>query len=200
MQVNILNEHGLEEAALGMSLSFKDRAIEVTDWWTHERTGKIRGIMEVNAGRGMGHDKFLRQITVYLMVNAPRYFWSEFDTYKVGVTTQSESTMHTLMRRDMVTEDLEGDQEWAKEELVGIFNEVKNSTDNLTIQILKQFVPESYLQRRVISLNYAVLRCIIDQRSKHKLPEWAFFIDAIYNQCSYPELLPKKDNKKKVGG
>ena len=42
--------------------------------------------------------KFLRQIKVQCFIKAPRYWWIEFDTYKVGVTCQSESTMHTLKR------------------------------------------------------------------------------------------------------
>ena len=44
---------------------------------------------------GNPNDKFLRQIFISTDITGPRYFWSEFDTYSVGVTKDSESTMHT---------------------------------------------------------------------------------------------------------
>lgn len=192
MEVVVLGEYGHEFAAMGMSLSFKDRAIPMGEWWTKERYEKISKTLEFNAGRGMGHDKFLRQLTVYLLVEAPRYFWSEFDTYKVGTVAQSESTMHTLNRRDMNYDDLESYDEWDMQ-IVDRFNSFRINNPLCSIEKLKGKVPESYLQRRVVSLNYAVLRCIIEQRKNHKLPEWKVLIDALYNQCQHPELLPKRD-------
>ena len=33
---------------------------------------------------GTDHRKFMRMITVYATVNAPLYWWKEYDTYKVG--------------------------------------------------------------------------------------------------------------------
>lgn len=43
------------------------------------------------------HSKFMRQIMVWVEITAPIYWWSEFDTYKVGVSRNSCSTMHTLI-------------------------------------------------------------------------------------------------------
>ncbi|MCK9240314.1 hypothetical protein [Desulfocurvus sp.] len=45
-----------------------------------------------------GHNKVLESMCVWLDVRMPRYWWQEFDTYRVGVTKQSESTMHILIR------------------------------------------------------------------------------------------------------
>ena len=45
---------------------------------------------------GSEHRKFLRQIFVSVDITAPLYWWKEFDTYKVGTTTNSTSTMHKL--------------------------------------------------------------------------------------------------------
>lgn len=47
---------------------------------------------------GPVHSKFLRQIMVWVDIKAPIYWWSEFDTYKVGVVRDSCSTMHTLTK------------------------------------------------------------------------------------------------------
>lgn len=45
---------------------------------------------------GHPHRKYLRQIFVAMDITAPLYWWKEFDTYKVGTTTNSCSTMHRL--------------------------------------------------------------------------------------------------------
>ncbi len=49
------------------------------------------------APKGLGHNKFLEAMVVWLDVRAPRYWWQEADTYRIS-TKQSESTMHTLVR------------------------------------------------------------------------------------------------------
>ena len=54
-----------------------------------------------------GHNKFLETITLCLDITAPRYWWQEFDTYRVGVTKQSESTMHTIINKPFETIDFE---------------------------------------------------------------------------------------------
>ena len=45
---------------------------------------------------GPEHYKFMRQIFVSVDITAPIYYWKEFDTYKVGTTANSTSTMHKL--------------------------------------------------------------------------------------------------------
>ena len=45
---------------------------------------------------GPEHRKFMRQIMVSIDITAPLYWWKEFDTYKVGTTANSTSTMHKL--------------------------------------------------------------------------------------------------------
>ena len=191
MQVTIIEEAGYNTALYGFSLSYKDRATPRVRWWTHDRALGVANTAIANAGIGKGHDKFLRQVMVWVDVEAPRYWWSEFDTYKVGVVAQSESTMHTIMKRPLDTDDFERLMSDTMLKEVNLrMAEAKEEND---IGWAKAYLPESYLQRRVVSLNYAVLRCIIDQRANHKLPEWSTFIAAIYAQCEHPELLPKNE-------
>ena len=66
----------------------------------------------INAGSE--HRKFLRQIMVSVDITAPLYYWKEFDTYKVGTTANSTSTMHKLSTTPITldcfeTDDFEGD-------------------------------------------------------------------------------------------
>ena len=50
-------------------------------------------------------------------------------------------------------------------------------------------LPHGWLQRRILSCNYAVLRNIIQQRHAHKLREWEVFITAVLTGVQWPELL-----------
>lgn len=204
MQINIIEEAGYNTALYGFSLSYKDRAIPREEWWIFDgvpvfgylvsRERQIQKTATANAGRGSGHDKWLRQVMVWVDVEAPRYWWSEFDTYKVGTVAQSESTMHTLMKRDVNQSDFDAPIGALDGGFLQSINmELQYARKINNIQWAKQVLPESYKQRRVVSLNYAVLRCIIEQRKNHKLPEWKQFIDAIYEQCEHSELLPKRN-------
>ena len=58
---------------------------------------------------GPEHRKFLRQIQVSVDITAPLYWWKEFDTYKVGTTANSTSTMHKLASTPITLECFETD-------------------------------------------------------------------------------------------
>lgn len=54
---------------------------------------------------GQPHRKFLRQIFVSVDITAPLYWWKEFDTYKVGTTANSCSTMHKIQAKQFSFDD-----------------------------------------------------------------------------------------------
>ena len=56
---------------------------------------------------GSEHRKFLRQIFVSVDITAPLYWWKEFDTYKVGTTANSTSTMHTIQKKPITLDCFE---------------------------------------------------------------------------------------------
>ena len=98
--------------------------------------------------RGDEHAKVIRGIVAYVEINAPRYMWQEFDTYRIGrETLASESTMH-----------MQG-KGLSEEELVKMKNEL----------------PEGTMQKRIVMLSYQTLRRIYKQRRKHRLPHWREF-------------------------
>lgn len=184
MQIEILEEHGYENAIRGLAYSFKDRAEPIETWWTMSKFSKMEKTALALAHREGGHNKWIESVALWIDIEAPRYFWSEFDTYRVGTTKQSESTMHTLSKRDVTQEDFAFVMHQPLLDAVNI--ERHNG-----IQAVKAVLPEAYLQRRLVVTNYKVLRNMIYQRHDHRLPEWQTFIEAIYSQADYPELLPK---------
>ncbi len=58
---------------------------------------------------GSEHRKFLRMIHVQADVTAPLSFWKQFSTYKVGTTENSESTMHTITKKEFEINDFSND-------------------------------------------------------------------------------------------
>lgn len=130
--------------------------------------------------------KFLRMIHVSADIIAPLYWWKEFDTYKIGTTRDSCSTMHTLHKRDLditdfSTEWLTGTSQTAFQGVIDAINlcrrlyEQTKSKDDWYQMI--QLLPSSYNQRATIDLNYQTLRHIYKQRRNHKLKEWQDFCD-----------------------
>jgi len=185
IETKVLKEAGYNEALLGMSLSFKDPLIPMDDWLMDDRKEKMR-IRAVNlCDKDGGHNKFLESIQVWVYVNASRYFWQEFDTYRVGVTKNSGSTMHTLLKRPAVVEDFE-DRLISHVQLEAL-NEALTLKDLIRA---KQLLPEGYLQERIVNLNYKVLRGIIQQRANHRLPHWRKMINDLKDQLEHTELLP----------
>jgi hypothetical protein len=173
MKIKVLKEAGYEEALLGISLSYGTSPAGMD---------KVAGRLSPKDG---GHNKFLEAMVVWLDVTAARYWWQQFDTYRTGVTKQSESTMHTLMKRDLTAEDFEGDA--ITPELLEILN---RSLKNKDFDEIKVLLPEGYLQRRIVCMNYKTLRNVIIQRRTHRLEEWQTFIKEVLAQVTYPDLLP----------
>lgn len=62
-------------------------------------------LMKKLSKAGSDHAKFLRMINVTVDITAPRYWWTEFDTYKVGTVANSCSTMHKIHEKEFTEED-----------------------------------------------------------------------------------------------
>ena len=58
---------------------------------------------------GSPNDKFLRQIFVSIDITGPLFWWKELDTYKVGTTANSTSTMHKLATTPITIDCFETD-------------------------------------------------------------------------------------------
>lgn len=190
MKVEVLEEAGHALALRGMAYSYKDRAIDPDVWWDgqYDRALKRAPLL---APMDAGHNKFLRQICLWVDVEACRAWWSEFDTYQVGTVRNSESTMHTLSKRPPEMSDFE---EGTQPDTVAQFKAVWQQSKG-DINVLKMNLPEGFLQRRMVTMNYAVLRNIIAQRKGHRLKWWDVFINEICSQVKHPEYLKIGETK-----
>lgn len=68
-------------------------------------------LMRTLKKRGDVHAKVLRGIMVWVEIIAPRYFWQEFDVYRIGVEKlSSESTMHTIGNGNITIDNFSVDE------------------------------------------------------------------------------------------
>lgn len=174
---------------------------------------------------GSEHRKFLRQIIICFDLEAPLYFWKEFDTYKVGTVSNSTSTMHKLAStpitldcfetddyepnltyltgidssgdymfsyhltvRDMVESEGQGLNTYYEPTIIQFLEELRvkynETNDKRYWKELIRWLPESWLQKRTITMDYENAFNIINQRKNHKLSEWHFLV------TKFKELLP----------
>jgi hypothetical protein len=148
---------------------------------------------------GTEHRKFLRQIFVSVDITAPLYWWSEFDTYKVGTAANSTSTMHTLSKKpidpDMFEHDdppVTGDAEYWDTlcaSLEALRQKYIETKDYAYFRALKQRLPAAFLQTRTVTLNYEVVVNMQSQRRTHRLREWSCDFIAWVSALPYQELL-----------
>lgn len=123
------------------------------------------------------HGKFLRQMMISFVATAPTYWWIEFDTYKIGTTRMSTSTMHTLTKG--VSEN--SFEPLLKPESVQEINKLIAEGDLLAV---KAVLPASFRYTSFVTMNYEVLRNIYRDRLTHKLHQWREFITS-FNDIPY---------------
>lgn len=188
MRVEVLWEYGSGPALFGLGLSYGlTSGYDFYNFeWRKLFYRRLERVSQRCAQRGNGEEKFLRMIQIWADITAPRFWWAEFDTYKVGTVALSESTMHTLGKRPLTPEDFETPIE---PDYLDTLNSALRS-DN-AIDFNKGMLPEGFLQRRIVNFNYAVLANMIRQRSKHKLPQWRQFLTEVRASVDKPEFLPE---------
>lgn len=155
-------------------------------------------LMKKLSKAGTDHRKFMRMIVVYADITAPQFWWSEFDTYKVGTVRNSCSKMHKIHVKEFVKDDFshEGIDEVggiAKQQFEDTINVLEwlrlkfNETGEKKYwRALIQMLPSSYNQKSTVMLNYEVLANMYHSRKAHKLDEWREF-------CEWVKTLPYSD-------
>lgn len=139
-------------------------------------------LMKTLIKAGPEHRKFLRQIFISVDITAPLYWWKEFDTYKVGTVADSCSTMHKLKDTPITVECFEmGDYcgffETPWKNLIGLLEqcrkEYNKTKDKRYWKELIRLLPESWLQKRTVTMSYENVANMYSQRMNHKLTEWS---------------------------
>lgn len=196
MEVKVIRVEGLDIACEAVRLSFNSESDE----------GAVEKSQGVNLWKdnvelakklilsGDSHSKCMRMATVWLDLTMPRYWYSEFDTYKQGTVAMSESTAHRLLGNLKAGKvDIESNFEYtnsSKDAIQWMLEEmIVQANEGATTEELKQMLPESFLQRRIVCTNYQTLRHIYFDRRNHRLPIWHKFLDELLKQLPFPEFV-----------
>lgn len=151
-------------------------------------------LMKKLVSAGTDHSKFMRMVNVTCDITAPMFWWSEYDTYKVGTVRNSCSKMHTIHIEPFDIDDFthEGRDKIpaAIDTLMYVVGECEhlrklyNDTEQKKYwRAIIEPLPESFSMRATVQLNYAVLRNMYHARKNHPLDEWHDF-------CRWIETLP----------
>ena len=196
---------GWEHAIRGMrnpmnSWDKSDSNFSYTDLHFEERSCTDIGnndlsLMKKLSKAGTDHRKFMRMIPVYVDITAPQFWWSEFDTYKIGTVRNSCSKMHKIHIKEFIAYYFSHDGinevgrrtqlhfantiielEWLRQK----FNE---TGEKKYWRAIIELLPSGYNMKATVMLNYEVLANMYKSRKAHKLDEWIEF-------CKWIETLP----------
>ena len=217
LKVKNIDHWGLKHAIRGMrnpmnswhlSDSYEDFDIDRINFYVGDKDMELMQKLYVG---GSEHRKYLRQIFVSMDITAPLYWWKEFDTYKIGTTANSCSTMHKIADKEFELDDFSHEHlinDWSNDEELVVYNSEYGNTavDVLSFTIdalniyrdlflktkdkkywwqLIQLLPSSYNQKRTVTMNYENVINMIHQRQYHKLDEWHVLIDEF---CKLPYI------------
>lgn len=214
IKVENIEVFGIDGAMRGMRnpLNSWDKA-DTTMYQDHDREFINIGYNDLNLATrlvkaGTEHRKFLRMIHIQMDVIAPLYWWKEADTYKVGTTINSCSTMHKIAAKEFTLDDfshehLIDDQDDFENEngqvssykdflyydVLDVLNTARRqyleTKDKKYWWQMIQLLPSSYNQRRTWDISMETLLSILHQRKGHKLDEWNEFRDICLEQVPY---------------
>lgn len=193
IRIDNLQVYGFESAMHGMRNP-------MNSWHKNDTHGNVIGpndmkLLQQLTRAGSDHRKVLRQMMISFDLTAPIYFWKQWDQYKVGVTTNSQSTMHKLCSRPLTIYDFSFEDMHDNEFIANIL------LDNLNTRIrdykegmkqnkglwrtIIQLLPSAYNQTRTVTMNYENIMNVYKQRRHHKLSEWQEFCTYMYDNLPY---------------
>lgn len=205
MKIQLIEVSGLKGALLGMRLPMCLSLVEAEEKSDSSMSLKVIGSEDMrickalikgdtSAGHGQPNSKFLRMIHAQLCVTAPLYWWKEFDTYKVGTVSNSTSTMHRLASSPITLECFETDDadpyaqpmwEFFVNQCEALRKQYLETKDKSYWKELVKLLPSSWLQTRIVDLDYQTLGNIYHWRKNHKLTEWHKFCDFVKEVLPY---------------
>ena len=188
MRYKVLHCAGYEQAVLGMMLSYGKTSFDDFTATDEDRDRVAAKLAPMDGG----HNKFLEQIQYWILIQAPLFWWKQADTYRVGISKSSESTMHkswknglrhNMFETPIFTETLDNINE-----LITEYNQDTTSTSRKTYlqECIIGNLPDAYLQTRLLNVNAKCLRNMYLQRRDHKLKQWRDF-------CAWIKELPYGD-------
>lgn len=142
--------------------------------------------------RGSDEAKFRRMIFMWFDMDAPVYFWHDFDTYQVATAKNSEGQTrqiidHAFTREDFSCDMLSNNGLYELDRKIARLNELRDTyladrTRENLYQIVQE-IPKSHNQLRTICINYETAHGMYRARHNHTYQEFR-------DLCKFFESLP----------
>lgn len=183
MKVFNTKVYGLEESIIRSgypkSTSIADlestvKCFDMADpWWTHRSdNNEVKRARTLgNAVPSSGHDCYLKGIIVQMDVEAPQYWWQQFQRYHFLDIISSQSKMHKIIEMFDINKS-------PKNVLPSIWSEFghmvyKYKNKQIDMDELLANVPMGMEYVAGVTTNYLQLKTVYNQRKYHKLQMWS---------------------------
>ena len=160
---------------------------------------------------GSVHAKYRRMLPVHVTINAPLYWWKEFDTYRVGVAPNptdieinSCSTMHKIHAKEFDFTDFSCEHLFVEGSMERLAETIEELNKNRALFLetgdkdywwqMIQLLPSSYNQKRTMSSNYEALSHMWFDRHEHKQDCWRTLCHWI-EELPYAEIMVSKSTR-----
>ncbi|MDT8900906.1 hypothetical protein [Anaeroselena agilis] len=167
--------YGLRESLIRsgypMSTEIPDmmEAIAQADWVNvNDRASRLG-----QSTPGSGHDCFLKGIRVQCDIEAPSYWWPQFQRYHFADIISSQSKMHRITKFDIssqCTEDVHPMAIALAEDHIA-----KYIRGEITIDQMMANIPMGLQLTAGIDLSYLQIKTMCRQRDAHRLEMWRIF-------------------------
>lgn len=186
IKIENVSVHGFEEAIRGMrnpmnSWDKSDSVFVVDGEYGVEIGTNDYELMLKLAKGGSTHAKYRRMITVYMDITAPLYWWKEMDTYMVGKTQNSCSTMHKIHAKEFTMDDFSHEHLYSEKPLE---NNSTQDTTHFMATIEGRFhrlASLSVLRLTIFALNH-YRKCYLDSGDKKDWWQMIQLLPSSYNQ------------------
>ena len=191
MRYKVLHCAGYEQAVLGMMLSYGKTSFDDFTATDEDRDRVAAKLAPMDGG----HNKFLEQIQYWILIQAPLFWFKQADTYRVGISKSSESTMHKSWKNGLTQEMFE--TPIFQDTLNNLNNSIREYNSPIVKPDRKKYLesliignlPDGYLQTRLLNVNAKCLRNMYFQRREHKLKQWRDFCAWIKTELPYGDLI-----------
>lgn len=199
MNISNVKTYGLNESVFAsgypMTNQIKTKMKVIPDEFIDKDFKRAKNLG--NTKSGSGHDCFLKGIIIQFDLQAPEYFWRQFDRYHFHDYISSQSKMHCITKFDIKTMC----NHYVDERIINILKS-KIESYNLckerypeNIELLqKQFqeilsnTPMGLELTARITSNYLQEKSIYNQRVNHKLEEWQYYCNWLTTLPMFREL------------
>lgn len=205
IEITNLEVTGFEPAIRGMRnpMNSWDKSDSKYEWIRDIENQFVVGENDIDLMKklfkaGTDHRKFMRMIVAYMDINAPLYWWKEFDTYKVGTVRNSCSTMHKIHAKAFTYSDfsLDNMDDISIKTIMSVIERL-NLERKYFVQTnnkqhwwnIIQMLPSSYNQKATVMVSYEALANMYFARKEHKQDEWRKFCKIIYELPYFKDII-----------